>query len=260
MTDWTPVVERVARWSGSGEMGVSIASLSGATWEVEADRRFVAASTIKIPVMIALHRQFDAGRRTSLDRIALGPERTPGSGVLQHMHDGMELTLDDLCTLMIAISDNTATNLLTELVGFDEVNATIGDLGMTNSTMGRLMLGHRASQSTSENWVSASDLTTAVRAILGGTAAGAASCRRMKTMLTRQDQCRRITRYAPETAVWGSKPGSLAGIVNDAGFIETSRGAAVISVCTEGFARDHEAELACAEIAAAALSALDLLD
>ncbi len=258
--DWDSVVETVNRWSTSGDLGVSVQSLSGESWEFQPDRRFVAASTIQIPVMIALYRQIDAGRRNPGDRIALGAVRVHGSGILLHLHNGMELTLDDLCTLMISISDNTATNLLAELVELDQVNQTIRDLGMANSTMGRLMLGHRARSSDVENWVTAADLTASVRAILDKTAASSESCGRMKTMLTRQDQCRRVTRFAPEQSVWGSKPGSLPGIVNDAGFIETSRGAVVVSVCTEGFAQDHEAELAAAEIARSALQALNLVD
>jgi beta-lactamase class A len=260
MADWNSVAESVQRWSGEGEIGVSIKTLAGEHWEYQADRRFVAASTIKIPVMITLYRQIDQGLHAADELIALGPDRIPGSGVLQHMHEGLELTVDDLCTLMIAISDNTATNMLVDLVGLDQVNRTIHDLGMANSVMGRKMLGRRATSDDGENWVTAADLTKSVHQILDGRAASTDSCRAMKTMLTRQDQSRKVTRFAPEGSVWGSKTGGLPGIVNDAGFIETDRGAVVISMCCEGFARDDQADLAIAEISLAALKALRFVD
>lgn len=259
MIDWSPATDAAARWSIHGEIGVSARSLGGEDWEFNADRRFVAASTIKIPVMIALFRQIDAGEKRLGDLIVLGgAERIPGSGVLQHLHAGLQLTAGDLCTLMIAISDNTATNMLVDFTGLDRVNETIRDLGMDRSTMGRKMLGRRATSADGENWVTPRNLTTAVAAIVDGHAASAESCERMMTMLARQDQCRRVTRFAPEDSRWGSKPGTLPGIVNDAGFIQTGKGTAVISVCCEEFAQEHEAELAIAEISRGALETLGM--
>lgn len=260
MMEWSSAAAEIERWSSGGEIGVCVRSSTGAWFDFQSGRRFVAASTIKIPVMIALYRQVDAGRLAEDELIALGPIRVPGSGVLQHLHEGLELTLDDLCTLMMSISDNSATNVLVNLVGLDQVNATIRDLGMKDSTMGRPMLGRRAASDDGENWVTPADLTTSVLAILENRAASPTSCAVMKTMLIRQDQNRRVTRFAPEGSVWGSKPGTLPGIVNDAGFIETERGTAVISVCCEGFAHDDEAGRAIADIAGAALETLGFVD
>lgn len=260
MTNWELVDNAARRWSGHGVIGAAVETLKGDAWSQEADRRFVAASTIKIPVMIDLYRKIDACELSESTRVEIGSACVPGTGILQHMRPDLELTVDELCTLMIAISDNVATNLLVDLVGLDSVNRTIADLGMGNSHMGRKMLGRRATSADGENWVTPADLNRSVRAILDGSAASPASCERMKTMLTRQDGSRRVTRFAPEGSRWGSKPGMLPGIINDAGFIETDRGTAIISVCCEGFAEDHEAERAIAEIARAALQALELAD
>ena len=98
-----------------------------------------------------------------------------------------------------------------DLVGMDQVNRVIRELGMTNSVMNRRMLGRRIGTRAGENWVSAADLTTAVSAILDGTAASTDSCERMKTMLVRQDQNRRVTRYAPETQPLGLQAGYAGG-------------------------------------------------
>jgi beta-lactamase class A len=258
MTNWDRVEKTATRWSGQGELGASVASLDGRTWSRQGDRRFVAASTIKVPVMIDLYRQVDAGTVNLDERIAIGPERVPGSGVLQHLRPELELTIEELCTLMIAISDNVATNLIVDRLGLDSINRVIAELGMSQSHMGRRMLGRKATSADGENWVTPADLNRAILAILSGTAASAASCEQMKLMLSRQDSARRVTRHAPEGSRWGSKPGGLPGVVNDAGFIETDRGAVAISVCCEDFAEDHEAELAIADIALAAMEDLGL--
>ena len=131
---------------------------------------------------------------------------------------------------------------------------------MSRSHMGRKMLGRKATTADGENWVTPADLNRSILAILNETAASPESCEQMKTMLSRQDSARRVTRHAPEGSRWGSKPGMLPGVINDAGFIETSRGAAAISVCCEGFEHDHEAEQAIAEIAHAGLCALGLAE
>jgi beta-lactamase class A len=249
----------MAGWSDRGVIGASIATLDGQEWSREADRRFVAASTIKIPVMIDLYRKVDSGEIALDGRIAIGRERVPGSGVLQHLRPELELTVEELCTLMIAISDNVATNLIVDLVGLDSVNRVIADLGMSQSHMGRKMLGRKATSTDGENWVTPADLNRAILAILTETAASKQSCEQMKTMLSRQDSSRRVTRFAPEGSRWGSKPGMLPGVINDAGFIETDHGAVAISICCESFDHEHEAEQAIAEIALAGLHALGMV-
>ena len=90
--------------------------------------------------------------------------------------------------------------------------------------MGRKMLGRRATTADGENWVTPADLNRAMLAILGtARPPRLSSCARMNAMLQKQDGCRRVTRHAPEGSRWGSKPGSLPGVTNDAGFIETDQ-------------------------------------
>lgn len=259
MTNWNLVDAEVDRWSKLGAIGVSIQTLDGQAWGRDAERPFVAASTIKIPVMIELFRRIDAGDIRLEQLLRIGEARVPGSGVLQHLRPELEVTVEEACILMIAISDNAATNLLVDLVGLDAVNRTIASLGMARSRMGRKMLGRRATSADGENWVTAADLNRAVLAILNGSAASHDACKRMKAMLQKQDGCRRVTRHAPEGSVWGSKPGSLPGIVNDAGFIETNHGTIVVSVCTEGIPDDLDAEKAIGDIALAGMRAVGMM-
>ncbi len=243
-----------------GTVGYAIAWNGVVVAERNERRRFRAASTVKIPIMVELYRQVDAGT-VSLDdlRPMLDEDRTPGSGVLQHFRAGMALTLDDLCTLMIAISDNTATNLLLDLVGMDRVAETMRSLGMTDSEIGRRMLGRLPTEQEGENWATPLDYAKALTAIVAGKAASAAACEQMLTMLERQTGSRRVTRYVPPGVRCGSKPGSLIGVTNDVGFVQTADGTLVVSVFCEDLGSDEEAERVIAEIAREAMIATGLL-
>jgi beta-lactamase class A len=259
--DWTDV-DKTAREAerAGGIVGLAVAWYGAIVCERYGHRRFRAASTVKIPIMVELFRQVDAGMLRLDDRRRLRDEdRTPGSGVLQYLHTGVDLTLDDLCTLMIAISDNTATNVLLDLVGMDRAQATMRSLGMTESELGRRMLGRRPEQHEGENWATPLDYAKALAAVVGGTAASPAGCERMVTMLERQDGTRRVTRYAPEGVRWGSKSGTLPGVTNDVGFVLSPRGSLVVSAFCEDLPSEEDAEHAIAEIARSAMIAAGML-
>lgn len=99
-----------------------------------ADGVFFTASTFKVPVLLELYRQVDQGivdldRRIKLtDRL-----RAPGGGVVKELANGLNPTVHDLSLLMVIISDNTATDLLYDLVGRDRLNRTMQELGLANT-------------------------------------------------------------------------------------------------------------------------------
>ena len=234
-------------------VGVSVIMPDGERFTHNAERRFVAASTVKIPIMIELFRQIDHGKHALDDRYQLQrADRAAGSGVMLHLHDGMEFTLKDLTYLMISISDNTATNVLIDRVGIEQVNATMRELGMAGSTLSRKMGQRDENRPDKENWATPDDYATAVESLLNGQAASPSSCAQMIAMLEKQQNDRRIARHVPEHLRWGSKTGSLPGVVNDAGFIETARGPMIVSIYCEHPDR-HLAEQTIGDITSAAL-------
>jgi beta-lactamase class A len=95
-----------------------------------------AASLIKVPTLIALYQAAYEGRLSLDDRITLQDEhRFPGSGVLQHMTSGAEMSVRDAAVLMIIISDNTATNMVADLVGHDYINEQQRRMGCEKTTL-----------------------------------------------------------------------------------------------------------------------------
>lgn len=261
--NWGPVEELVStiEQASSGTVGIAVSAPDGSRWSHNGQRQFKAASTVKIPLMIEIYRQVARGQRTLNERHTLSAEdKAVGSGVLLHLHDGIELTLEDLIYLMISISDNSATNMLIDLAGMDAVNATMRELGMTGSTLARKMKGRPAVEGEQENLATPEDYIAVLEAILDGRAASAGTCDAMTTMLTRQQNARRIARYLPERedVRWGSKTGSITGVTNDAGFVETPAGRMVIAVFCEDFPDQHDGEFAIGELSRAALHAAGL--
>lgn len=130
MTDIKDAISQVPAF-----VGVEARHLdTGQLFRHNADEIFFTASTFKVPLLLELYRQVDEGMLDLDRRIELtDSHRVPGSGVLKELAAGVQLTLHDLATLMIIISDNTATDILFGLVGKDKLAATLGKLGLTKT-------------------------------------------------------------------------------------------------------------------------------
>ena len=115
-----------------GTVGLSARHLeSGREIQHNAADVFFTASTLKVPVLVELYRQVDLGAVDLNRRVELTDRhRVPGSGILKEMTAGISPTVHDLALLMIIISDNTATDILYDLVGGDNLNNTLRELGL----------------------------------------------------------------------------------------------------------------------------------
>ena len=118
-----------------GKMAVALAPLDGGSGvEVHADRSVPLASVFKLGVLTELFRRVDA-REIRLDaRWAVRPQDlSPDGDILSFLEPGARLTVRDLATLMIIVSDNTATDILFKRLGLRAVNATLRDLGLRST-------------------------------------------------------------------------------------------------------------------------------
>jgi beta-lactamase class A len=125
--------------------GVAIKHLeSSAELLLNDDRTYQLASVFKIPVLVTAMQRMDAGQFRLDDRIALQRHhKTMPSGILAFLEEGLRLTVRDLLTLMIIISDNTATDMVLELVGGPEaVNRSLRHLGFAESEINITMSVH----------------------------------------------------------------------------------------------------------------------
>lgn len=103
---------------------------TGETYALNADERVRTASTIKIAVMIEAFARVEEGKAKWTDELVLTKEKkVSGSGILNELSDGLRLSLRDGVTLMMTMSDNTATNLVLDVLTTDAVNARMESLG-----------------------------------------------------------------------------------------------------------------------------------
>jgi beta-lactamase class A len=120
-----------------GQMAVYMKNLAtGEEIALDADRVYETFSVIKVPIMVEVLRQVEGGRMALSDRIELrrSDARWP-SGVLYAMDPGLQPTIQNLLTLMIIISDNSATDMLADRVGRDRITQTMRELGLTNTSI-----------------------------------------------------------------------------------------------------------------------------
>lgn len=114
---------------------------TGETYAVNADERVRTASTIKIAVMIEAFARVNEGKAKWTDELVLTKEKkVSGSGIINELSDGLRLTLRDGVTLMMTLSDNTATNLVLDLLTTDAVNARMESLGIKNIKINRKVM------------------------------------------------------------------------------------------------------------------------
>ena len=103
---------------------------TGETYSFNGDDRVRTASTIKIAVMIEAFARVAEGKVKWTDEVILTKEKkVSGSGILAELSDNLHLTLRDAVNLMMMLSDNTATNLVLDVLTTDAVNARMESLG-----------------------------------------------------------------------------------------------------------------------------------
>lgn len=242
------------------ELGIAAAIVDGGRWwSLNGQKSFPAASTIKVAILVALAQALDAGRLSLDERREVSPEAVvQGSGVLLGMEPGLSLSLADFAYLMIAVSDNTASNVLIDADGLERIQQSIAGFGLTTLALNRRFLGRLPSPGEPENYASASDLRNLLLAIATDAAASPTRCAWMREELEKQQFRERLARYLPAGVSFGGKNGSLPGYSHDSGLLTSDRGTLAIAVFTAGFTDPYAADAFIGEVALAMLDERDL--
>lgn len=121
--------------SHHGVIGYSIIDIdNNVRMSRRGDETFPTASLIKVPILVTVYDLVAKGQLSLSDPLTvLKIDQVPGSGVLQYMHNGMALTVEDAAWLMITLSDNTATNILLDRIIIRRVWAKMDSLGLHNT-------------------------------------------------------------------------------------------------------------------------------
>jgi beta-lactamase class A len=154
-------------------------------FSVNADEVFPTASVIKVPVLVEFYRQAEEGLLDPGEvRHLRDEDKVGGSGVLQHLAAGSTgLTLEDYAKLMINLSDNTATNVVIDLVGMDNVNRLLQGLGFDATRLVRKMQAKGLDPDRVENLSTPRELTGLMEAIYRGEGLSPGVCERTLAVL-----------------------------------------------------------------------------
>jgi len=174
---------------------------------------FPQASAIKIPILMEVFRQARIGRLSLEEKIPFrSAMKAGGSGVLQHFSDGTsELSLRDLCVLMILLSDNTATNILINRVSMDSVNAMLRGLGLAKTALNRVMMDAAASAQDRENTSSPAEAVRIMAILHDGTFVDRPLCEEVLEILS-IGKGGSFERVFPDSLRVAWKPGGIAGV------------------------------------------------
>lgn len=236
-----------------GNVGLYVKdTATGAELSVRADLPVEAASVIKVPIMAEAFRQREAGLLDFAAPVTVpAGARLPSCGALTYLHENITVQVGDLVTLMIILSDNTATNLLIDLLGKDNINAMIASLGLTGTVLNRKLFMPELARLGVKNYVSAGDMGRLMAMLLAGEVVSPAASAEMLAILGNQRLNGKMPFYLHSKGIkCAHKTGEDDGVTHDVGVIyaETPRILCFVSEYTDV----PKAERALQEIAAMA--------
>lgn len=192
----------------------------GLRCSVRQDETFPAASVIKLPIMLCLLEMVQQGKARLEQTVPLREwHRTGGSGLFQYFHAGLEVTLEDACTAMVAISDNTATNLLLDVTGIEAVNRLLDRLECPRTRLHRYFGKPEMPGPAGPSQAVPSEIGLLLERILRRDLLTPELNDLAVVMLRRQNHRALIPRFLPEGTPVAHKTGSLNGVRHDAGIV-----------------------------------------
>ena len=234
---WQELQQRIKNEIGQfkGETGIVIIDLeTGWEFSYEKAKLFPSASLAKIPLMAACFLAAEQGR-IKLDRnIALkSSDKLTGSGVLKDMPAGTTFSVERLIGLMIYDSDNTATNIVTNLFGIDYLNSAFKSFGLKNTDLSRKIADYHSRDKGIENYTTAEDMALLLKKIYRKELESKNVSDQCISMLKLTRMNDRIPKYLPVEITVAHKTGLENGVCHDAGIVFTRKGDFIIVVLTK---------------------------
>jgi beta-lactamase class A len=215
-----------------GAAGLAAIDLTtGRTLCLNCDTLFPTASSIKIPILIAMFRAARAGEFRFEDKLTLTKDdMVPGSG---HLNKSIEkepltLTIRELVTAMMETSDNTATNRCIRMTGMDRVNRILDELDLPGIRLRRVMMDAQAAQASVENVATPREMARLVEMLHRGAASHPDDCKAMLDIMRLVKGG--MNKGVPPGTDVASKTGGIPGVKNQVGVVYLKNRPFVLSV------------------------------
>ena len=217
-----------------GVMGLAVKDLaSGETFFIHGDELMPQASSIKIAVLADLYLQAQQGKLKLTDEYVVRKEDlVSGSEIMLGLTPGVtRLTLRDLATMMVAVSDNSATNVLIGRVGMENVNAMLDSLGLHATRLRRQMMDLKAASEGRENVSTPREMMALLETLYSGKLLNKEMTAAFLKMLSTPKKSSMIDGL-PDDAVAANKPGELEAVRNDSGIVLVKNRPYILCVMT----------------------------
>ena len=242
-----------------GVSAVAVKDLtSGEIFFIHPDEIMPQASSIKIAVLADLYLQAQQGKLKLTDEYVVRKEDlVSGSDIMLGLTPGAtRLTLRDLATMMVAVSDNSATNVLIGRVGMENVNAMLDSLGLHATRLRRQMMDLKAAGEGRENVSTPREMMTLLETIYRGKLLNKEMTADFLKMLSTHKESSML-QGLPDDAVAANKPGELEAVRNDSGIVLIKGRPYILCVMTAYLKDEKDGSAAIRKIAALTYSYFD---
>jgi beta-lactamase class A len=244
-----------------GVMGIAIEDLTtGDHFFLHESEVFAQASSIKITVLANLYLQAEQGKLKLTDLYTVqSADLVPDSDIMSGLTPGVtRVTLRDLATMMVAVSDNSATNVLIDRVGMQNVNGMLDSLGLSHTRLRRKMMDLQAAKEGRENISTPREMMQLLDAIYHGKVLNKESTADFFKMLS-TGKASFIPRDLPPDLKVANKPGELEAVRNDSGIVFVEGRPYVICVMTGYLRNERDGEDAISKVSLATWRMFDRL-
>lgn len=188
---------------------------------------FPASGSIKVMVLIETFRRLEMGelskdtryRLRKTDFINKESSRQKTFGALEYLHEGVELTVEDLYKLCMAVSDNSAFNILLRMFGTDSVNRTAEMLGCHETRVNRAIYDYDAMNRGVENYVSVREMANLFFSMYKGKVISGGASREMLEIMKLHQKDDIIRYYFDENLPIAHQTGYDDGLIMDMGIV-----------------------------------------
>ena len=184
------------------------------------DKKYVSASIIKVPIMIEALSRVDLGEKNLDDKFNIGDDNKVDFSVITEQ-DLKECTFEELIEWMIISSDNTATNVLIDILGLENINDRIKKLNMKNTLLERKMMDFKAIEYGRNNYTSLNDMLIAMEGLYRGVLISSEMSLKAIDILKNQRDNFMLKRYIRDNVTLANKTGELDKLNNDVGIFYT---------------------------------------
>lgn len=229
---------------------------TGKEWSWRQNEVVATASTIKYPILMHAAKCVHDGYLTWETPLTLtDADKVGGMGVMQNFIAPHQFTLRDTCYLMTAVSDNTATNLVIDVLGVDNINQFIRSMGVSDTRLNRKAFSPDtdASRKYGLGQTTADDMFKLLMEVYRPTRLPVDVVSDIKWMLERQTDHVSIPRVLPQGWVYAGKTGRVMDVRGDIGYVKAPDGREWVlsmfcyGLTTENWTIENEGLLAIAE-------------